>query len=70
MCLHNEGMNALSSVLMGSACALSVATLLLLFTGNLWAMTATAVSAILLAALAIPLLDHQQETELTLLLEG
>lgn len=62
-------MNVLPSVLMGSACALSVVTLLLLFTGNLWAMTATAVSAILLAALAIPVLDHQ-ETESTPLLEG
>lgn len=38
----------------------------LYLTGNLWAMTATAVSAILLVALAIPLLDHQQETESTL----
>jgi len=62
-------MNVLPSVLMGSACALNVVTLLLLFTGNLWAMTATAVSAILLAALVNPVLDHQ-ETESTPLLEG
>ncbi|UQN08210.1 hypothetical protein [Deinococcus sp. QL22] len=58
-------MNVFPAVLMGSACALSVVTLLLLFTGNLLAMTATAVAAILLAALAIPNLDQQEQAEHT-----
>ncbi|WP_019012501.1 hypothetical protein [Deinococcus aquatilis] len=62
-------MNALFSVLMGSACALSVVTLLLLFTSNLLAMTTTALAAILLAALTIPLLEYQG-TESTRLLEA
>ncbi|WP_019008649.1 hypothetical protein [Deinococcus aquatilis] len=63
-------MNVLPSVLMGSAGALSVVTLLLLFTGNLLAMAATAVAAILLAALAIPKLDQLQEDEFPLPLDG
>jgi membrane protein implicated in regulation of membrane protease activity len=56
-------MTALLPVLMGSAIALSVATLLLLFTGNLWAMTVTAIAAVLLAALSIPTLDRQEQVE-------
>ncbi|UQN10130.1 hypothetical protein [Deinococcus sp. QL22] len=62
-------MNVLPTVLMGSACALSVVTLLLLSTGNLCAMTATAVAALLLAALAIPTLDQQEEADSTLPLD-
>ncbi|UQN10617.1 hypothetical protein [Deinococcus sp. QL22] len=53
-------MNTLLSVLMGSAMALSVVTLFLLFTGNLWAMTATGGTALLLAVFAIPTLDRQE----------
>ncbi|UQN09281.1 hypothetical protein [Deinococcus sp. QL22] len=63
-------MNVLPAVLMGSACALSVVTLLLLFTGNLWAMTATAVAALLLAALAIPTLDQQEQADHASPLDG
>ncbi|UQN10719.1 hypothetical protein [Deinococcus sp. QL22] len=63
-------MNVLPAVLMGGACALSVVTLLLLFTGNLWAMTATAVAAFLLAALAIPALDQEEQADSTSPLEG
>ncbi|UQN10004.1 hypothetical protein [Deinococcus sp. QL22] len=51
------------SLLMGSSSVLSVLTLVLLFTGNLWAMAATAAAALLLAALAIPALVQQEDSE-------
>jgi membrane protein implicated in regulation of membrane protease activity len=51
------------SLLMGSSSVLSVLTLALLFTGNLWAMAVTAAAALLLAALAIPSLVQQEEGE-------
>jgi hypothetical protein len=63
-------MNVLPSVLIGSAGALSLVTLLLLFTGDLLTMAATAAAAILLAALAIPKLDQPQEDESLLPLDG
>lgn len=56
-------MTALLPVFLGSALALSVVTLLLLFTGNLWAMTVTAIAAVLLAACSLPALDHQEHAE-------
>lgn len=51
------------SLLMGSSSVLSVLTLALLFTGNLWAMAVTAAAALVLAALAIPSLVQQEEGE-------
>ncbi|THF71681.1 hypothetical protein E7T06_01625 [Deinococcus sp. Arct2-2] len=51
------------SLLMGSSSALSVLTLVLLFTGNLWAMAAAAAAAMVLAALAIPALVQQEDLE-------
>lgn len=56
-------MTTLLPLLMGSAIALSVVTLLLIFTGNLWAMTVTAIAAVLIAALSIPTLGHQEQAE-------
>lgn len=63
-------MTALLPVFLGSALALSVVTLLLLFTGNLWAMTVTAIAAVLLAAFSIPALNHQEHAENSQLLES
>ncbi|UQN07990.1 hypothetical protein [Deinococcus sp. QL22] len=53
-------------VLLGSTSALSIMTLMLLFTGNTVAMALTAVFAIVLGVVAVPMLARQQETEETL----
>ncbi|UQN10168.1 hypothetical protein [Deinococcus sp. QL22] len=50
-------------VLLGSTSALSIMTLVLLFTGNTMAMAMTAASAIVLGVMAVPMLAQQQETE-------
>ncbi|UQN08117.1 hypothetical protein [Deinococcus sp. QL22] len=49
--------------LLGSSGTLSMATLVLLFTGNLLAMALTAAAAIVLATIAVPLLAQQEEAE-------
>ncbi len=51
------------SLLMGSSSVLSVVTLVLLFTGDIWAMAVTAAAALVLAALAIPTLVRQEDTD-------
>ncbi|MFB9994692.1 hypothetical protein ACFFLM_22275 [Deinococcus oregonensis] len=53
------------SLLMGSSSVLSLVTLILLFTGNIWAMAATAAAALVLAALAIPALVQQEDSDET-----
>ncbi|UQN09809.1 hypothetical protein [Deinococcus sp. QL22] len=53
-------MNLLLQVLMGGAGALSVVTLLLLFTGDLQAMTVSVLIALLLAAVAMAPLVYQE----------
>lgn len=59
-------MTSVLPYLMGGSSALSVLTLGLLFTGDLWAMALTATAALLLAALAIPELVRQEDSEQTL----
>jgi membrane protein implicated in regulation of membrane protease activity len=60
---HTQSMISVLSLLMGSSSVLSVLTLLLLFTGNIWAMAVTAAAALILAALAIPALVQQEDSE-------
>lgn len=60
---HTGSMNSVLPVLLGSASTLSVVTLMLLFTGNLWAMALTATAALVLAGVAIPTLAQHEAAD-------